>query len=122
MDRENGFQETGNKSIETLLQKATLLVSASEMSDELKGLSDKLKGTLTFYDSENVKWNVDGYDFVFFDTDGNLKRFKINPLELGFMGTTHERENLEQRFHSAGYILDDSEKLRSAIYRQLNRK
>jgi hypothetical protein len=108
------------KTLEAVLESARTLATADEFSEELIALAEENKGTLTYYDTDNVDWDVKGYDFVFFDEEGNLSHAKLVPSELGILGDIHERESVEEMLEGHGFTLDESETFRAALHRQLN--
>ena len=113
-----------NLSLRHYIEKnSRILVEKDDLDDELKKISNPDKGSLSYSDSSNVKFTVEGYDFVFFDEDGSLRHTRIIPDEvfvLNKAGVMGERKDLEDKLKEAGFHIDDSEDLRSAIWQQLN--
>ena len=103
--------------------KSSVLVKKGELTEELAKIADPKKGILGYYDKENVNFSVEGYDFVYFNQGGDLCQVKIVPEDISDLETTgklRESEELEEKIKRAGFQLDQSERFRSAIWRQLN--
>lgn len=104
-------------------ERSKLLIREAELNEELSRIAEARKGMLGYYDSKEVKFSVEGYDFVYFDEDLNLKHVKIEPDQISVFkdaAKVGEGDELEKKLEEAGFILDQSEKFRSALYRQLN--
>jgi len=112
--------ETNEVGLAELLRDADMLATSSELSVELRNLAVPRKGMLSYYDTDRVQWSVSGYDFVFFDDDLNIRHTKINPQQLGIRGEVREGEVVERMLVDQGFLLDESEKFRAALHRQLN--
>lgn len=100
-----------------------ILEDKNGLTDELAGLALVNKGMLGYYDSKDIKFSVDGYDFVYFDKAFNLKHVKIRPDDLSGLndvGKIGEGDEIAKKLEELGFVLDQSEKFRSALWRQLN--
>ena len=105
-------------------EKSSILVKKEDFTEELTELAEPMKGILGYFDTKNVRFSVEGYDFVYIDFEGNLSHVKIKPeeiLDLDMAGKLGEADNLEDQIMGAGFVIASSESFRAAIYRQLNK-
>ena len=112
--------ENNPEHLDAILQDAEVLARADALNAELRALAAPQKGMLSYYDTDRVEWSANAYDVVFFDNELNLRHAKIEPQQLKIPGDLHERESVEQMLADKGFVLDESEKFRSALHRQLN--
>ena len=76
------------------------------MTEELSKLARPRRGLLGYYDSENVKFSVEGYDFVYFDEDLNLKYVKIKPDSMDIVEIAENKLPSNTGFAAAQIILN----------------
>ena len=105
-------------------KKSKILVRKEDFTEELSRLAKPMMGMLGYYDSKNVNFSVDGYDFVYITFDGDLAYVKIKSDEANVNPSPEswkEGDDLENQILGAGFVLNQSEEFRSALYRQLNK-
>ncbi|OGM99378.1 MAG: hypothetical protein A3B91_00470 [Candidatus Yanofskybacteria bacterium RIFCSPHIGHO2_02_FULL_41_29] len=118
------LQESERQNLAEYLEKnSNVVIDKDKLNEEIIRIAMSMKGMLGYYDSRDVKFSVDGYDFVYFNNEGDLLHVKIKPeevLDLEKAGKIHESDELEEKLKELGFELDQSEKFRSALWRQLN--
>jgi hypothetical protein len=100
------------------------LADAGDIEDHLKAIFKPMIVSLTYYNQTSIKVDFDGYQVIFTDQAGNLMHSFVLPeniIDLEKRGKLGERKNLEEKFEELGYEIDDSEKFRDAINRQLKK-
>ncbi|OGN33689.1 MAG: hypothetical protein A3F98_01900 [Candidatus Yanofskybacteria bacterium RIFCSPLOWO2_12_FULL_41_8] len=118
------LQESERQNLAEYLEKnSNVVIDKDKLNEEIIRIAMSMKGMLGYYDSRDVKFSVDGYDFVYFNNEGDLLHVKIKPeevLDLEKAGKINESDELEEKLKELGFELDQSEKFRSALWRQLN--
>ncbi|MCX6746118.1 MAG: hypothetical protein NTX00_03825 [Candidatus Parcubacteria bacterium] len=110
---------------EYLKNNSKLLVENQDIDKIYKKILGEMKASTTYYDTENIKVNLDGYNLVFTDKEGNLLHSFVAPesiLSLSKAGKIGERKELENELENSGYTIDDSEEFRVAIRKLLRKK
>ena len=103
---------------EYLKNNARLLASEKDIDKIYKKILGEMKVSTTYYNMEDIKVNLDGYNLVFTDKKGNLLHAFIVPKLIPSLvkaGNLGERKELEGKLEAIGYKIDDSEDFRNAI-------
>lgn len=123
------FAESNQESEADRLRKiiesgSEVLVKKEDLKDnDLLGFSECV-GALGYFDKENVKWSVSGYDLVFINSQGDLCHAKIEPDNLEDFPNKNqagESDSIKDLVVAAGFNLGQSDKFKEAVYRELNR-
>src|SRR3989344_4206414 len=94
------LQESERQNLAEYLEKnSNVVIDKDKLNEEIIRIAMSMKGMLGYYDSRDVKFSVDGYDFVYFNNEGDLLHVKIKPeevLDLEKAGKIHESDELEE--------------------------
>jgi len=110
---------------EYLKNNSQLLVENKDIYKVHKKILGEKRVSTTYYDTENIKVNLDGYNLVYTDKEGDLLHSFAIPesiLSLTKAGKVGERKELEKELEKLGYEIDASEDFRVVIEKVLRKK
>ncbi|MFA5187915.1 MAG: hypothetical protein WC460_00960 [Patescibacteria group bacterium] len=113
-----------NDLTEYLKNNSQLLAEEKDIDKSYKRILGEMKACTTYYDTENIKVNLDGYNLVFTNKKGDLLHSFLVPKLIPSLikaGNLGERKELEGKLEAIGYKIDDSDEFRNVIEKVLRK-
>jgi ribosomal protein L32E len=114
---EQGIEKEPLRLEDYIKAKSNLVMPKEEML-ERKIKPHKNVATLSYYNEKSVKFNVRGYNMMYVDESGDLRRVFIRPdsvADLSRASQLREREEIEKRLEEFGYKIDDSDNFKNIL-------
>jgi hypothetical protein len=125
---ESGAMERGKEKEPLRLEdyiktKSKVVVSKDEMTEKKIKLENNI-ATLSYYNADTVKFDVEGYNLMYVDDGGDLRKVFIKPdgvVDLSRANQLHEREEIEKKLEEIGYKIDDSDNFKNILDKITNK-
>jgi len=109
--------------LDEYINKNSRIILTKENVNDSTGRLTPMSGILGYHD-ENIKFSVDGYDFVYISNEGDIRHVKIIPNQIDGLqnaDSLHESDEIEMKLEQAGFNLDKTGHLEAVLKRKLSR-